>query len=98
MSRKTDIFEAVLTNPYNHNSFLDFVREFLNDMDIVAPTQYKKVYNNLIYTVNLQHFKKYYSNFRAFLYRLSHILSRKTLKIQSTERLLLPESIPNIPK
>ncbi len=47
MSRKTDIFEAVLTNPYNHNSFVDFVREFLNDMDIVAPTQYKKVYNNL---------------------------------------------------
>lgn len=46
MSRKTDIFEAVLTNPYNHNSFVDFVREFLNDMDIVAPTQYKKVYNN----------------------------------------------------
>lgn len=47
MSRKTDIFEAVLTNPYNHNSFVDFVREFLNDMDIVAPTQYKKVFLKL---------------------------------------------------
>lgn len=52
MSRKTDIFEAVLTNPYNHNSFVDFVREFLNDMDIVAPTQYKKVYNNFSYYVD----------------------------------------------
>ena len=52
MSRKTDIFEAVLTNPCNHNSFVDFVREFLNDMDIVAPTQYKKVYNNFSYYVD----------------------------------------------
>ena len=52
MIRNTDIFEAVLTNPYNHNSFVYFVREFLNDMDIVAPTQYKKVYNNFSYYVD----------------------------------------------
>ena len=32
MRRKTDIFEEVLTSPYNHNSFVDFVREFLNDL------------------------------------------------------------------
>lgn len=52
MSRKTDIFEAVLTSPYNHSSFVDFVREFLNDMDMVAPTQYKKIYNNFSYYVD----------------------------------------------
>lgn len=52
MSRKTDIFEAVLTNPYNHSSFVDFVREFLNDMEMVAPTQYKKIYNNFSYYVD----------------------------------------------
>lgn len=52
MSRKTDIFEEVLTSPYNHNSFVDFVREFLNDLDMVAPTQYKKIYNNFSYYVD----------------------------------------------
>ncbi len=52
MSRKTDTFEAVLTKPYNHSSFVDFVREFLNDMDMVAPTQYKKIYNNFSYYVD----------------------------------------------
>lgn len=52
MSRKTDIFEAVLTSAYNHSSFIDFVREFLNDMDMVAPTQYKKIYNNFSYYVD----------------------------------------------
>lgn len=52
MSRKTDIFEAVLTNPYSHSSFVDFVREFLNDMEMVAPTQYKKIYNNFSYYVD----------------------------------------------
>lgn len=52
MSRKTDIFETVLTSPYNHSSFVDFIREFLNDMDIVAPTQYKKIYNNFSYYVD----------------------------------------------
>lgn len=52
MSRKTDIFEAVLTNPYDHSSFVDFVREFLNDMDMVAPTQYKKIFNNFSYYVD----------------------------------------------
>lgn len=52
MSRKTDIFESVLTSSYNHTSFVDFVREFLNDMDMVAPTQYKKIYNNFSYYVD----------------------------------------------
>ena len=52
MSRKTDIFEEILTNPYNHSSFVDFVREFLNDMEMVAPTQYKKIYNNFSYYVD----------------------------------------------
>lgn len=56
----------------------------------------KKVYNNLIFTVNLINFKKYYSKLRAFLYRLIHIFSRKKIKIKGEAPLLLPESIPSI--
>ncbi|MEG1294355.1 MAG: hypothetical protein RSD33_09195, partial [Clostridium sp.] len=52
MSRKSDVFESVLTNPYKHESFIDFVREFLNDVTLVAPTQYKKVFNNFSYYVD----------------------------------------------
>ena len=52
MSRKSDIFESVLTNPYKHDLFIDFVREFLNDVTLVAPTQYKKVFNNFSYYVD----------------------------------------------
>lgn len=52
MSRKSDIFETVLVNPYRHNVFVDFIREFLNNVDMVAPTQYKKVYNNFSYYVD----------------------------------------------
>ena len=99
----------LIYNIYGPQAYRKFVPSYYQKQDLVHlinsedylilyDRHGKKIYNNLIYTVNLQHFKKYYSNFRAFLYRLSHILSRKTLKIQCTETLLLPESIPNIPK
>lgn len=52
MSRKSDIFESVLVNPYKHDAFVDFVREFLNGVDMIASTQYKKVYNNFSYYVD----------------------------------------------
>ncbi len=56
----------------------------------------KKVYNNLIFTVNLINFKKYYSKLRAFAYRFINIFSRKKLKIKGDIPLLLPETIPYI--
>lgn len=52
MSRKSDIFESVLVNPYKHDVFVDFVREFLNGVDMINPTQYKKVYSNFSYYVD----------------------------------------------
>ena len=53
----------------------------------------KRVFNNLVYTVTLEHFRKYYSRLRAFLYKVCHIFTRKKLKIKCDTPLLLPESI-----
>ena len=33
MNRKLEIFESVLTSPFNNDSFVGFVREFLNNVD-----------------------------------------------------------------
>ena len=52
MSRKSEIFEKVLTGAYDNSVFVNFVQEFLNDMEPVAPTAYKKVYNNFSYYVD----------------------------------------------
>ena len=52
MSRKTEIFEKVLTNPYDNGIFVNFVQEFLNNVELVAPSSYKKVYNNFSYYVD----------------------------------------------
>ena len=56
----------------------------------------KKAYNNLVYTVNLANYSNYYSKFRAFLYRLVNVFSRRKLKEKPDEQLLLPESVPDI--
>ena len=56
----------------------------------------KKVYNNLIYTINLTNFSAYYSKCRAFLYRICHLFSRRKLKLTGDETLTLPESVPTI--
>lgn len=56
----------------------------------------KKTYNNLMYTVNLEHFKKYYGKVRVFLYKITNLFSRKKLKIKTDVPLLLPESVPSI--
>lgn len=56
----------------------------------------KKVFNNLVYTVTLSNFSKYYSKFRAFLYSFCHIFTRKKLKLNTDIPLLLPETIPTI--
>lgn len=56
----------------------------------------KKVFNNLIYTVTLKNFSNYYSKFKTFLYKLSHLFTRRKLKIKGNTPLLLPDTIPNI--
>ena len=56
----------------------------------------KKVFNNLVYTVTLSNFTKYYSKFRAFLYQISHLFTRKKIKLKQNDTLLLPEIIPTL--
>lgn len=52
MSRKSEMFETVLTGAYDNSVFVNFVQEFLNDMELIAPTAYKKVFNNFSYYVD----------------------------------------------
>lgn len=52
MSRKIDIFEQTLSNPYEHDVFVDFTRELLNGLEMLAPTHYRKVYNNFSFYVD----------------------------------------------
>ena len=52
MSRKQEIFQAVLTNPYNNDNFVAFVREFLNNVEMVAPNRYVEVRSNFSFYVN----------------------------------------------
>lgn len=52
MSRKDEIFEQVLTQSFDNNAFVGFVREFLNDVELVAPTKYIKEYSNFSFYVN----------------------------------------------
>lgn len=52
MSRKQEIFQAVLTSPYNNDNFVSFVREFLNNVEMVAPNRYVEVRSNFSFYVN----------------------------------------------
>lgn len=52
MNRKLDIFEKVLTNPFDNDQFVGFVREFLNNVELVAPTRYNKEYSNFSFYVD----------------------------------------------
>lgn len=38
MNRKLEIFENVLTRPFNNDDFVGFVRELLNNVELVAGT------------------------------------------------------------
>lgn len=51
MSRKQEIFEKVLKNKYVHDEFVGFTREFLNDIQLVAPNTYNKEYSNFSFYV-----------------------------------------------
>ena len=52
MNRKLEIFESVLTSPFNNDSFVGFVREFLNNVELIAPTKYNKEYSNFSFYVD----------------------------------------------
>ena len=52
MNRKLEIFESVLTSPFNNDSFVGFVREFLNNFELIAPTKYNKEYSNFSFYVD----------------------------------------------
>lgn len=52
MNRKLEIFEGVLTSPFNNDSFVGFVREFLNNVELIAPTRYNKEYSNFSFYVD----------------------------------------------
>ena len=52
MNRKLEIFEKVLTNPFDNDQFVGFVREFLNNVELVAPTKYNKEYSNFSFYVD----------------------------------------------
>lgn len=52
MDRKLEIFENVLTNSFSNDLFTNFVREFLNNLEIVAPTRYNKEYSNFSFYVD----------------------------------------------
>jgi hypothetical protein len=63
---------------------------------IICDRHGKKVFKNLVFTIKLSNFSNYYSNFRAFMYRICHLFTRKKLKLKSDIPLMLPETIPNI--
>ena len=46
MSIKRDKFKKVLTNPYDNNEFIGFVKEFFNSVQIIAPYDYQKIMSN----------------------------------------------------
>jgi len=52
MDRKLEIFENVLTNTFSNDQFINFVREFLNNVEMVAPTRYNKEYSNFSFYVD----------------------------------------------
>lgn len=52
MNRKLEIFERVLTSPFDNETFVGFVREFLNNIQLVAPTKYNKEYSNFSFYVD----------------------------------------------
>ena len=52
MDRKQEIFEKVLKHEYIHDDFVGFTREFLNDIQLVAPYKYNKEYSNFSFYVD----------------------------------------------
>lgn len=63
MSKKTEIFEQVLTQPFNNDNFVGFVREFLNIVEMVAPTRFLPERSNFsFYVAGYNHIANYAGN------------------------------------
>ena len=45
IEQKQKLFEAVLTGAYNHQKYIAFLREFLNNVELIAPNKQQKPYN-----------------------------------------------------
>lgn len=60
---KIEKFEKVLTSAYKNAEFVEFVREFFNIVDMVAPTRYNKEYSNFsLYVDGYYHIGNYISD------------------------------------
>lgn len=77
MNRKLEIFENVLTSPFNNDDFVGFVRELLNNVELVAPTKYNKEYSNFSFYVDgYYHIGNYISDDNDKIAVLSVCLNR----------------------
>ena len=81
---------------YGPQAYRKFVPSSYQKQDLINLINTQNYFKNLAYTVNIYNFNKYYSKFRAFFYKLSHLFTRKKLKLKSEIPLMLPESIPSI--
>lgn len=80
MSRKQEIFEKVLKNKYVHDEFVGFTREFLNDIQLVAPNTYNKEYSNFsFYVEGYYHIGNYITDDGDVIAVLSVNLNRERL-------------------
>ena len=77
MNRKLEIFENVLTSPFDNDAFVGFVRELLNNVELVAPTKYNKEYSNFSFYVDgYYHIVNYISDDNDKIAVLSVCLNR----------------------
>lgn len=77
MNRKLEIFENVLTSPFDNDAFVGFVRELLNNVELVAPTKYNKEYSNFSFYVDgYYHIGNYISDDNDKIAVLSVCLNR----------------------
>ena len=90
--------------PQAYRKFVPTSYQKLDMIDLINTHNYlilcdrhgKKVYKNLIYTINLANFSAYYSKSRAFFYKVFHLFSRRKIKSYRDNILMLPESVPTI--
>lgn len=63
MDKKQEIFQEVLTNAYVNDKFIGFIKEFLNRVELIAPTKYIEVRSNFSFYVDgYYHIGKYSSD------------------------------------
>lgn len=87
-------YRKFVPSSYQKQDLIDLINS--QDYLILYDRHGKKAFKNLVYTVNISNFNKYYSKFRTFFYKLAHLFTRKKLKISSDIPLMLPESVPAI--